>query len=197
MDYEKAYKKALERAKKVHKYSSDIAEIKRMEDIFPELKESEDEKIRKAQLDYWRSVGGKEWHGVPVQEVIVWLEKQQVDGFDAELKESEDEEIRKELIEHIKANCESDFILFQKFSPDDVIAWLEKQGEKKEINPTLQEKERMDDAFTKMMLKPQVDGFDTELNSLLKKYEHLPKEEILGCLNFYVLVLGKEIEERQ
>ena len=76
MDYEKAYKKALERAKKVHKYSSDIAEIKRMEDIFPELKESEDEKIRKAQLDYWRSVGGKEWHGVPVQETIAWLEKQ-------------------------------------------------------------------------------------------------------------------------
>ena len=76
MDYEKAYKEALERAKKVHKYSSDIAEIKRMEDIFPELKESEDEKIRKAQLDYWRSVGGKEWHGVPVQETIAWLEKQ-------------------------------------------------------------------------------------------------------------------------
>ena len=123
MNYEKAYKEALERAKKVHKYSSDIAEIKRMEDIFPELKESEDAKIRKAQLDYWRSVGGKDWHGVPVQKVI---------------------------------------------------AWLEKQGE-----------------------KPQVDGFDTELNSLLKKYEHLPKDEILGCLNFYVLVLGKEIEERQ
>lgn len=138
MDYEKAYKKALERAKKVHKYSSDIAEIKRMEDIFPELKESEDEKIRKAQLDYWRSVGGKEWHGVPVQKVI---------------------------------------------------AWLEKQGEKKEINPTLQEKERMDDAFTKMMLKPQVDGFDAELNALLKKYEYLPNDEMVECLKFYTAEL--------
>jgi len=47
-----------------------------------------------------------------------------------ELKESEDEKIRKELIEHIKANQETDYVLFQKFSPEDVIAWLEKQGEK-------------------------------------------------------------------
>ena len=35
-----------------------------------------EEGIREAQLDYWRSVGGKEWHGVPVQETIAWLEKQ-------------------------------------------------------------------------------------------------------------------------
>jgi len=76
MDYEKKYKEALERAKGIHSFSSDIAEIKRMEQIFPELKESEDERIIKAQLDYWRSVGGKEWHGVPVQETIAWLEKQ-------------------------------------------------------------------------------------------------------------------------
>ena len=50
-----------------------------------------------------------------------------------ELQESEDEKIRKELIEHIKANKEADYVLFKKFSPDDVIAWLEKQGEKKLI----------------------------------------------------------------
>jgi len=48
-----------------------------------------------------------------------------------ELKESGEDRIREELIEHIKANCESDFILFKKFSPDDVIAWLEKQGKQK------------------------------------------------------------------
>lgn len=45
-----------------------------------------------------------------------------------ELSENKDEKIRKELIEHIKANKGSDFVLFKKFSPDDVIAWLEKQG---------------------------------------------------------------------
>ena len=40
------------------------------------IAENEDEKVRKAQLDYWCSVGGKRWHGVPVQETIAWLEKQ-------------------------------------------------------------------------------------------------------------------------
>ena len=45
-------------------------------EMFHELAESEDERIREAQLNYWRSVGGKEWHGVPVQETIAWLEKQ-------------------------------------------------------------------------------------------------------------------------
>ena len=48
-----------------------------------------------------------------------------------ELSESKDERIRKELIEHIKANCETGFLLFQKFSPDKIIAWLEKQEELK------------------------------------------------------------------
>lgn len=50
-----------------------------------------------------------------------------------ELAESEDEKIRKELIEHIKANKWADYVLFQKFSPDDVIAWLEKQESVEEI----------------------------------------------------------------
>ena len=50
-----------------------------------------------------------------------------------ELRESKDERIRRELIEHIKANCESEFVLFQKFAPDDVVAWLESQGEQRSI----------------------------------------------------------------
>ena len=71
-------------------------------DIFPELKESEDEKIRKAILDYL---------------TIMWGNSQDdVCGIHVE----------------------------------DAISWLEKQ---KPINPTLKEKDRMDDAFTKMMLK--------------------------------------------
>jgi len=46
--YEKKYKEVLKRAKQIHSFSSDIAEIKRMEELFPELKESsEDDKIRK------------------------------------------------------------------------------------------------------------------------------------------------------
>ena len=40
--------------------------------------------------------------------------------------------------------------------------------------------------------KLQVDGFDAELNALLKKYEHLPKEQLLECMNFYVDELEKQ-----
>lgn len=58
------------------------------------------------------------------------MEEDIIDIF-YELKESEDEKIRKALIEHIKSNCATNFVLFQKFSPDDVIAWLEKQSEQK------------------------------------------------------------------
>ena len=56
-----------------------------------------------------------------------------IESIFPELKESEDERIRKELIEHIKANQWADYVLFQKFSPDDVIAWLEKQESVEEI----------------------------------------------------------------
>ena len=80
MNYEQKYKDALERAKTLYENANDMILKKWVEQVFPELQENEDERIRK------------------------------------------------ELIEHIKANCASGFILFQKFSPDDVIAWLEKQG---------------------------------------------------------------------
>ena len=55
-----------------------------------------------------------------------------------ELKESEDERIRKELIEHIKANKDADYVLFKKFSPDDVIAWLEKQGKRLDADKVIE-----------------------------------------------------------
>jgi hypothetical protein len=58
-------------------------------------------------------------------------EKEILETLIPELKESEDEKIRKELIEHIKANKDADYVLFKKFSSDDVIAWLEKQGKSK------------------------------------------------------------------
>jgi len=35
----------------------------------------------------------------------------------------------------------------------------------------------------------EVDSFDAELNALLKKYEHLPKEDIAECLSFYLGVV--------
>ena len=64
----KAYDKAIERTKKL--YSNGIAE-----EIFPELKESEDEKIRKEIISilrntYWTSNRNR------FNELVAWLEKQ-------------------------------------------------------------------------------------------------------------------------
>ena len=70
MDYEKKYKEALERAKDIKFGNPNSATANVVcEEIFPELAESEDEKIRQEILEYIdKETGCKEW--------IAWLEKQ-------------------------------------------------------------------------------------------------------------------------
>jgi hypothetical protein len=72
MDYEKLYKEALSRARQFseHPLQEDSDSI--VEYIFPELKESEDEKIRKELCKaIWTYIPNEEAH-----EYIIWLEKQ-------------------------------------------------------------------------------------------------------------------------
>ena len=119
----------LEEAKKLYQ-TANADQRYVLERLFPELQESEDERIRKSQLDYWRSVGGKEWHGVPVQETIAWLEKQTPVKFNDE----KDEKIRKELLESFKyqqreSRTDKEWLNGIKLS--EVVSWLEKQGEQK------------------------------------------------------------------
>ena len=63
-----------------------------------------------------------------------------------ELKESEDERVRKVLIELVKCNERSGYTLLNNVTTDSMLAWLEKQGEKKpkfvakkEVTGTLKE----------------------------------------------------------
>ena len=86
MDYEKAYKEALERAKKLHKDAITLQleqDIKDYEYIFPELKESEDERIRKFLIeDIKDTLSSKDFkhynpeHTKKLEEALAWLEKQ-------------------------------------------------------------------------------------------------------------------------
>lgn len=76
MDYEKKYKEALEKAKKLYEQGT-ITES--LSYFFPELEESEDEKIRTAIFNHLK----KMWYdceddicGVHVEDAIAWLEKQ-------------------------------------------------------------------------------------------------------------------------
>ena len=83
MDYEKAYKEAIERAKEMSALPDDRAT---MEYIFPELAESEDEKIRKEIIHLVvksQEQGGYALHKDEAKEMIAWLEKQgeQVDNL--------------------------------------------------------------------------------------------------------------------
>lgn len=95
-----------------------------------------------------------------------------------ELKESKDERIRKALIKSFEIH-DLRALIIPGFSAKDIIAWLEKQGESTDINPS---------------------EFDLRLNKLLKQFETLSKEELASSLSFYLNVVqndGTYREEKQ
>ena len=76
-DYKKKYEDALERAKE--ELGSGCFNKGSIEYIFPELKESEDERIRKALLNEFThllSKGCNKFAGLENEDIITWLEKQ-------------------------------------------------------------------------------------------------------------------------
>ena len=72
MTYEEKYKQALKVAKKELQACGDLDcdAARQIFRLFPELKEDEDEKIRKELIEFVKSRGGFK------QEYITWLEKQ-------------------------------------------------------------------------------------------------------------------------
>ena len=73
----KRYDEAYKVAENIHRFSSNIAEIKRMEEIFPELKEGEDERIRKELITHCRNTRCVTEEGAErIAKWIAWLEKQ-------------------------------------------------------------------------------------------------------------------------
>ena len=79
MDYKQKYEQALERAKELLEdmdkkdYFASNADI---ENIFPELKESEDERIKKWLIDWAKAVNWSEQFTITKEQVLAWLEKQ-------------------------------------------------------------------------------------------------------------------------
>lgn len=149
MDYERLYKDALEKAKRMYNSAKELGfdvDAKNLETIFPELKESEDDRIKEDLIQWINEFPDTIWRGHYKKDVISWLEKQG----------DKDKFIEKEL-GYIKNYRENAIKRLEQ---------LEKQCEKEEV-----------------------DGFDAELNALLKKYEYLPKEELAECLEFYLGVV--------
>lgn len=78
MDYEKAYKEALERAKAYSKgHSIDVNPQAAMAYVFPELKVDDDEQIRKAIVEFFQLQDDNTTYSfVPKKNILAWLEKQ-------------------------------------------------------------------------------------------------------------------------
>ena len=75
MDYEKKYKEALSWIKNVYPlFEGAVKED--AEHFFPELKESEDEKIRKELIEHFKHYSGGDNVSIKFPEWIAWLEKQ-------------------------------------------------------------------------------------------------------------------------
>lgn len=74
----KAYDEALKKARQLCCYPTTKPFISDLQDLFPELQESEDEMIRKAIIDFFSEPGRKEYilNGFTVDGIIAWLEKQ-------------------------------------------------------------------------------------------------------------------------
>ena len=123
MDYEKKYKEALERCRKLYNEAKSCEYTTDMEDyetIFPELK-SEDERIRKTLIDMFSSNGKKDWRNIPTQKIIAWLEKQgEVDTASYEIAENE----KREFIGDGFIKCHADFKDFK----EGETYWLEYIG---------------------------------------------------------------------
>ena len=94
MNYEERYKKALDRAK-VWKNKSGMPKDKQgiLDDIFPELAESEDERIRKALITFFQRfpIDSIENAGTNANEAIAWLEKQGLQNLANSAKICKDE----------------------------------------------------------------------------------------------------------
>ena len=98
----KAYDEALERAKKL----CDKIDNKIMEKIFPELKESDDEKIKNAILNYLKKIQENcqdDICGVHVEDTISWFEKQ------GEQTSSQTNERKNEIGQHLDDSRAQEF----------------------------------------------------------------------------------------
>lgn len=148
MDYEKKYREALERMKSwargEHPECFTEAQ-KAAEFIFPELKGSEGEKIRKSLLEYLHTLPNHYAHnGVCASEWTAWLEKQ------VPVRLSHDDEIMiRQLTEYFTTGKGL------QNTNDTVVEWLadvkrklEKQGEQKSIDDLTQQ-DAMDIAVAK------------------------------------------------
>ena len=76
----KAYDKALEKARQLCAYPTTKPFISDLQDLFPELAESEDERIRKSIIELLNEVHFTFKH-YDINKMLAWLEKQETENI--------------------------------------------------------------------------------------------------------------------
>jgi len=145
----KAYDKALEIANAA--YEDEDRHLKAtLERIFPELTESEDERIRKVLIELVKCnerSGYKLLNNVPTSSMIAWLEKQ------GEKKPAGKMQVSEELYEYIRNTCAcindalssetltdiNDYLSMAERSANSAFDMIEKQGEPKSFDNVIKE----------------------------------------------------------
>lgn len=146
-DYEKKYKEALEVAKRKLCFDKagmvDSFTPNDIYEMFPELKESEDERIREVLIDYFKrykeeECGIKTFYGIPADDILAWLEKQKEfvsADFDDVWKTADCDELTAPLEKYskdaIKKMCHA---WYDKGIELERRNWLEKQGTQPRYN---------------------------------------------------------------
>lgn len=125
----KRYDKALERAREYKKHGYMMINVA-LDNIFPELKESDDERIRKALLELFSNVNKKDFRGIPTEKIIDWLERQSKETrWKPSKEEMEEDDVRRrstiQVLEY--ARSLDSYNQYGKKDIDKNIAWLEKQ----------------------------------------------------------------------
>ena len=175
MDYEKAYKDALDRARKMMDSKRSVVIGKQaLETIFPELSESEDERIRKEIIDFiqWAEDRGMTRHDYhQAKRPAVWLAylEKQKEQKPAEWSEG-DEDMLNSCISSIEEAKENRYAYKETdgdTSYDHEIAWL------KSLRPSWKPSEEQIDALKELIDDANRAGWvtpgATELYEQLKK----------------------------
>jgi len=176
MDYEKKYNEALERARKAYNAIPPESRGARkiIEDAFPELRENEDERIRKEIYDF---IFDGIWHDVIINEVkqkrkyekwLAYLEKQKESTWT-----EEDESFRKHILPRIldpkgwtMEQMEADRKLLKEFVERQKNKWGEKQKEQKPADEQFPPLEGLDAIKAKYYDDGFKNGFDEGVESV-------------------------------
>lgn len=166
IDYEKKYKEALEWMKSLYN-GLHGATKEEAEKYFPELKESEDEKIRKALVRFHKSTIDVD--GIKGEDILAWLEKQKSVG---------------EIVERCKNSWYNEGKIagqFEGITDDEKYqqGWhdaLEKQGKESSWKPTKEQYEALDYAYNSCSDTERGNYYEGVLETLIEDLHRLEKQ---------------------